>query len=113
MGTLVWGLHQVADHAQLERSLAEIRGSRFALSHDEIQADVYGIAAAIRDGTRVFGSLGILVPVSRAGGLIQLAGKLVAAAERIAEAMRDRGTVDSAKGGGEFITRETAAQGGA
>lgn len=56
--------------AHLERSLAAVRQLGYALSHDELQTGVHGVATAVlgRDGFAQ-ASLAVLVPVMRAQGI--------------------------------------------
>jgi len=71
-----------------EERIAEIRANGFALSHDELQMGVHGIAAPLlhSDG-RCEASLGILVPSSRSELLPSLAETLMAAAAAISKSL--------------------------
>jgi DNA-binding IclR family transcriptional regulator len=62
----------------------EVRTEGYAISHDELQHGVHGVAAPIleRDG-RCRYSLAILVPTSRAAALPDIVQPLIAAARRI------------------------------
>jgi IclR family transcriptional regulator, KDG regulon repressor len=76
-----------ADPGQLRRQLDDIRASGYAISHDELQHGVYGIAAPILENGLAIASLAILVPQSRAGDLEQFAERLMLAARRIGRAV--------------------------
>lgn len=66
--------------------LQKIKEDGYAVSHDELQMGVHGVATPLltRDG-RCLASLAILVPSTRATGLSSLAPSLIAAAAQIGE----------------------------
>lgn len=53
----------------LRHRLEGVRADGFARTSNELQQGVSGLAAAVRDGETVVGSLAILVPTARAGEL--------------------------------------------
>lgn len=69
---------------ELRRRTEKVKADGYAISHDELQQGVHGVAAPIleRDG-RCRYSIAILVPTSRAGTLTGFVEQLVAAARRI------------------------------
>jgi DNA-binding IclR family transcriptional regulator len=72
----------------LERQLQGVRQLGYALSHDELQMGVHGLAVPVLDaaGTAA-ASLAILVPTTRASGLGQHTEALLAHAERLSKTM--------------------------
>jgi DNA-binding IclR family transcriptional regulator len=68
----------------LERELEAVRHLGYAISHDELQLGVHGLAVPVVDATgRALASLAILVPAARAGGLLDHLEALAAAAPEI------------------------------
>lgn len=68
--------------------LALIREQGFALSHDELQHGVYGLAVPVFEPEgQVLASLAVLAPVARSGGLIDHREALSNAAKQISEAV--------------------------
>ena len=82
-------LRKTNDPDAARRRIAETRQLGYAISHDELQLGVHGLAVPLinRDG-RCDASLGILVPSSRNAGLVRFIDPLLAAAALIAEALR-------------------------
>lgn len=82
----------VADPDALRRQLEAARTLGYALSHDELQHGIHGLAVPIRDPEgRTIASLGILAPAMRASSLAQHAAALTDAAERIGRQLRAAG----------------------
>lgn len=68
----------------LERRLAEVRALGYAVSHDELQAGVHGIAVPIReDGTTATASLALVVPATRSESIIDWLDDLIDARDEI------------------------------
>lgn len=73
----------------LQRQLGAVRKLGYALSHDELQYGVHGLAVPVRDSSgQTLASLAILAPSMRAQALAQHAGALTEAAERIGRQLR-------------------------
>ncbi|WP_051580222.1 IclR family transcriptional regulator [Pseudonocardia acaciae] len=71
----------------LRRELDAVRELGYALSHDELQDGVYGLAVPVRTRAgRVIASVAALVPMSRASTLTQHIDALRAASTHIAQA---------------------------
>lgn len=77
-------MRKAGDAEATRRRIEEVQSQGYAISHDELQLGVHGVAAPIieRDGTCRY-SLAILVPTSRAAILPGLVQPLTAAARRI------------------------------
>jgi DNA-binding IclR family transcriptional regulator len=78
----------VGDADVLRRQLEGVRQLGYALSHDELQQGVHGLAVPVLDpsGTAV-ASLAILVPVTRASNLLEHTDALLQASARLAQAL--------------------------
>lgn len=71
----------------LRSQLESVRQLGYAISHDELQDGVYGVAVPILDESgRAIASLAILVPITRANALTAHIDELSQAAGRIAKA---------------------------
>ena len=76
----------------LRRQLASVRQLGYALSHDELQDGVHGLAVPVRrDGDGVVASLAVIVPTTRATGIADHLDDLLAAAEHISSGARGSG----------------------
>jgi DNA-binding IclR family transcriptional regulator len=83
-GAAAKALKAAEEAAAVAASLEEIRGCGYALSHDELQMGVHGVAVPLRAPDRTaFGSIAILVPTTRAEGLERHAEALSSAARQI------------------------------
>lgn len=83
-------LERAADPAGAMRRLAETRQFGYALSHDELQLGVHGLAAPVLEGAgRCTASVAILVPTARAQGLERLAPALLMTTRAISRALSD------------------------
>ena len=78
----------IGDANVLRRQLEGVRQLGYALSHDELQQGVHGLAVPVLDpsGTAV-ASLAILVPVTRASNLLEHTDALLQASARLAQAL--------------------------
>lgn len=77
-------LKKASDSEELHRRTEAVRAAGYAISHDELQQGVHGVAAPILEpGGRCRYSIAILVPTSRAETLPGLVQPLIAAARRI------------------------------
>jgi IclR family transcriptional regulator, KDG regulon repressor len=78
----------IGDADVLRRQLEGVRQLGYALSHDELQQGVHGLAVPVLDpsGTAV-ASLAILVPVTRASNLLGHTDALLQASARLAQAL--------------------------
>lgn len=75
------------DPAALRKELEAVRKMGYALSHDELQWGVHGLAVALRNESgAALGSLAILVPAGRVTELERHVGVLVAAVDEISAA---------------------------
>lgn len=74
-----------AEHPDaVSRQLAGVRHLGYALSHDELQQGVHGIAAPVVNGAeRALASLAVLVPTSRTGTLTQHTDSLLEAGAKL------------------------------
>jgi DNA-binding IclR family transcriptional regulator len=69
----------------LRRQLESVRQLGYAVSHDELQHGVHGLAVPIQvDDERLAGSLAVIVPSSRSSGLMEHLDELLEAAAKIA-----------------------------
>jgi IclR family KDG regulon transcriptional repressor len=73
--------------SELASTLKEVRRTGFAISHDELQDGVHGIAVPVIDGQHAVGSLALLAPASRAGSLLDHAPSLLAAGDSMRVAL--------------------------
>jgi IclR family transcriptional regulator, KDG regulon repressor len=72
----------------LRRQLDGVRRLGYAISHDELQQGVHGLAVPVLDDERrAAASLAVLVPVSRAANLLQHLEALLEATERLSQAL--------------------------
>jgi DNA-binding IclR family transcriptional regulator len=87
----------------LERQLQGVRQLGYALSHDELQMGVHGLAVPVLDASgTAAASLAILVPTTRANDLGQHTDALLAHAERLSRAMfGDLARAGSVNGGSQ------------
>lgn len=77
-------LKKASDPVQARDRIALTRKDGYAISHDELQLGVHGVAAPILEpGGRCEASLGILVPTSRSAVLPSLIKPLLAAAQDV------------------------------
>jgi len=67
----------------LRQQLEGVRQLGYAVSHDELQQGVHGIAVSLRDRQRVVASLAVLVPATRASDVAGHLAALKDAASRI------------------------------
>lgn len=83
-GQAARALRRVPDAESIQEVLAETRRVGFAVSHDELQDGVYGIAVPVRgpDGNAL-GSIAVLTPVGRASEIEEYAPDLLAAAAEV------------------------------
>jgi len=71
------------------RQLESVRQLGYALSHDELQEGVHGIAAPILDSTgQALASMAILMPSSRTAQLMQHVPALLTASRELSDALR-------------------------
>jgi len=78
--------------AELEHELAVVRRRGYAVSHDELETGVAGLAAPVLDHTGVaIASVGVVAPVTRLPAERTLGPAVVDAAERITAALADTG----------------------
>jgi IclR family transcriptional regulator, KDG regulon repressor len=74
-----------ANGEALQRQLDSVRQVGYALSHDELQQGVHGLAVPVLSGNQTaVASLAVLVPTTRASGLAQHIDVLVEGAARLA-----------------------------
>jgi DNA-binding IclR family transcriptional regulator len=79
---------QEQDASGLLQQLATVRELGYALSHDELQQGVYGVAVPVRDQQGVaVSSLAVLIPSTRAAGIAEQLPALRSAAERISASL--------------------------
>jgi IclR family KDG regulon transcriptional repressor len=72
--------------------VAKVRERGYAVSHDELQDGVHGLAVPIRDESGdVIASMAMVVPVSRAAGLAEHRQLLLSASRQISETLRTQG----------------------
>lgn len=72
----------------LRRELESVQSLGYAISHDELQHGVHGLAVPVLDRPEhAQASLAILTPTMRAGGLVEHSDELRAAAERIGSSL--------------------------
>lgn len=73
------------DPATLRRALEGVRQLGYAISHDELQNGVHGLAVPVLDGDgRAIASLAVLVPATRAGDVARHLDRLLGAAADVA-----------------------------
>ncbi|HVJ28413.1 MAG TPA: IclR family transcriptional regulator [Vicinamibacterales bacterium] len=83
------GSHEHPD--VLKREIEDARRLGYALSHDELQQGVHGVAVPVLDRTdRAIASIAIIVPTSRSANLIQYTDELLSAAAGVG--LRDAGS---------------------
>lgn len=81
-------LRKAADEAEALARIEAVKAAGYAISHDELQQGVHGIAAPVLEASgRCQASLAILVPAIRADLLPDFAEPLIAAAREIAEGL--------------------------
>ncbi len=73
-----------ANPEALARHLEAVRQMGYAVSHDELQAGVHGVAAPVQRGGVAVASLAILTPTNRAQGITENVPAIVRAADAIA-----------------------------
>jgi IclR family transcriptional regulator, KDG regulon repressor len=72
----------------LARTLDGVRNLGYAVSHDELQQGVHGLAVPVRDDHgHVLASLAIIVPALRGGGIVENLATLEAAARAVSKAL--------------------------
>jgi DNA-binding IclR family transcriptional regulator len=71
----------------LRTQLEGVRQLGYAISHDELQNDVYGLAVPVREDQIALASLGILVPTTRATAIVEHLPKLLGAADNVARSL--------------------------
>ncbi|MBS1878284.1 MAG: helix-turn-helix domain-containing protein [Actinobacteria bacterium] len=78
-----------SDNAEaLNRQLELVRQLGYALSHDELQEGVHGLAVPVFDRPgHALASLAIIVPTTRAAGISDHLDELLAASERVAASL--------------------------
>ena len=75
----------------VKRKLKAVRKAGYALSHDELQQGVHGLAVPVLNGDGcAIASMAILVPTTRAADLEQHSKLLLDAAARLSKAVRSR-----------------------
>ncbi|MFG2126605.1 IclR family transcriptional regulator [Streptomyces sp. NPDC048751] len=75
---------QAEDPETARRQLEGVRHVGYALSHDELQLGVHGIAVPVLDGSeQALASLAVLVPTSRTGSVTQHIGALLEAGAQL------------------------------
>ena len=78
----------IGDANVLRRQLEGVRQLGYALSHDELQQGVHGLAVPVLDPSdTAVASLAILVPVTRASNLLGHTDALLQASARLAQAL--------------------------
>jgi len=76
-------------HTASEETLQQVRELGYALSHDELQNGVHGLAVPVLDPSGfAVASMAMLVPVSRAAGLHEHTETMLQASARVARALR-------------------------
>lgn len=80
-------LRDAADARSLAPKLARIKRQGFAASHDEVARGLHGLSAPVLDERAVVGSIGIVVPASRAERLEALGRVIVRAAAQVGKAL--------------------------
>jgi DNA-binding IclR family transcriptional regulator len=75
------------DAAALRRSLAEIRKQGYAVSHDELSTNVYGVSAPVLRRSEAVASLGVVLPAARADDLAALARIMKGAAQSVSRSL--------------------------
>lgn len=75
------------DAAELRTQIGDVRRLGYAMSHDELQLGVAGVATAVLDGDGIpVGSIAVVVPSGRSQTLSDHADAVVAAARRASDA---------------------------
>ena len=76
---------QSTDRATLAAQLEQVRRDGYCTSHDELNANVYGVSVPILEADTPLASLTVVAPVERADVITGLVPELRRAAERIRE----------------------------
>jgi DNA-binding IclR family transcriptional regulator len=76
------------NRAELELNLTQVRRDGYAISHDELSQNVYGVSAPILSGRTAVASIGVVVPSNRVELLIDLAKVMVKAGAQIGRMLR-------------------------
>ena len=69
---------------RLDGQLETVRQLGYAITHDELQNDVYGLAVPVRQNGHAVASLAVLVPTTRAGAIAEHLPRLETAAQQVA-----------------------------
>lgn len=86
MRTINRALKRVPDEDAARERIAKIQLDGYAISHDELQQGVHGIAAPLLDAHGACSaSIAILVPSGRSGSIAKLADALLATAKSISQ----------------------------
>ncbi|MEU1275680.1 IclR family transcriptional regulator [Streptomyces sp. NPDC005799] len=81
------------DPEAARRQLDGVRRVGYALSHDELQLGVHGVAVPVLDGDgQALASLAVLVPTSRTGAVTQHIGALLEAGAQLSATVRSADT---------------------
>lgn len=75
------------DVAGLRRALAEIRKQGYAVSHDELSTNVYGVSAPVLRRSEAVASIGVVLPSARTGDLAVLARIMKSAAQSVSRGL--------------------------
>jgi DNA-binding IclR family transcriptional regulator len=78
----------LSNRAELELNLTKVRRDGYAISHDELSKDVYGVSAPILSGRIAVASIGVVVPSNRVELLTDLAKLMIKAGAQIGRALR-------------------------
>ena len=73
--------------AGLRRQLGEIRRAGYAVSHDELSANVHGLSVPVKARGLVVASIGVVLPSVRAAQLLEFAPVMKKAATAIAQGL--------------------------
>ena len=76
-----------ADAAGLRGQLGEIRHAGYAVSHDELSANVHGLSVPVKARGLVVASIGVVLPSVRAAQLLEFAPVMKKAATAIAQGL--------------------------
>ncbi len=86
-GTIDRILSAAGGDDRLGSQLDTVRQFGYAISHDELQNEVYGLAVPVRDGSQAVASLAILIPTTRASGIAEHLPRLLDLAESVARSL--------------------------
>lgn len=80
-------IEQVPKRKEMVAALQKVKRDGYAISHDELSLDMYGLSAPVFSGRSAIASIGVVVPSGRSDQLAELAMAIVKAGAQVGRAL--------------------------